>query len=119
MWKKLARTAVKKTGDCPDFEGEGSANSAAKYVLTVTHTGARRWLSNLFTTVTRDWGYDFVKLDFVQWTLLAAEQSHDPGMSRAQSHRVFQTNVPDSHTRGEGFRFACFRQAWKMGAASF
>jgi hypothetical protein len=29
------------------------------------------------------------KIDFVEWLLLAAERSHDPGVSRAQAYRLF------------------------------
>ena len=29
-------------------------------------------------TAANDWGYDFIKIDFVDWSLLAADRYHDP-----------------------------------------
>ncbi len=70
-----------------------SANPRAKYALDVTHPGAREWLYNLFRTIAGDWGYDFIKIDFVEWSLLAAERYYDPAMSRAQAYRLFMETI--------------------------
>jgi hypothetical protein len=37
--------------------------------------------------VANEWGYDFIKIDFVEWTLLAADRYHDPSWSRASAYR--------------------------------
>ena len=34
-----------------------------------------------------DWGYDFIKIDFVEWSLLAAERYHDPTVTKAALYR--------------------------------
>ena len=60
----------------------------AQFILDVTHAGARKWLEELFRTITKDWGYDFVKTDFVEWTILAAEKYSDPTVSKAQAYRM-------------------------------
>ncbi|HOW72246.1 MAG TPA: alpha-galactosidase [Phycisphaerae bacterium] len=60
----------------------------AQYILDVTHPGARKWLEGLFHTLAREWGYDFIKTDFVEWTLLAAERYADPTVSKAQAYRT-------------------------------
>ncbi len=60
----------------------------AQYILDVTHPQARRWLADLFRTLTQEWGYDFVKTDFVEWTILAARRYHDPAMSKAAAYRL-------------------------------
>ncbi len=78
------------------------ASGRAKYILDIAHPGACQWLRDLFTTVTHDWGYDFIKIDFVEWSLLAVEQYHDPGMSKAQVYRLANQTIreaigPDRH----------------------
>ena len=34
-----------------------------------------------------DWGYDFIKIDFVEWSLLAAERFHDSTQTKAAVYR--------------------------------
>ncbi len=57
------------------------------YALDISHPAAAEWLRNLFHTVANDWGYDFIKIDFVEWTLLAAEQYYDPTVTKAALYR--------------------------------
>jgi hypothetical protein len=60
----------------------------ADYGLDITHPEARKWFFNLFKTVAEDWGYDFIKTDFVERSILAAPKYHDPTLSRAQVYRL-------------------------------
>jgi hypothetical protein len=55
--------------------------------LDVTHPDAAAWLGKLFRTAAEDWGYDFIKIDFVDWTLLSAPKYHDPTVSQAAAYR--------------------------------
>ena len=57
------------------------------YGLDVTHPAAAGWMWDLFKKVAADWGYDFVKIDFVEWTLLSADRYHDPAFSKAAAYR--------------------------------
>jgi len=34
-----------------------------------------------------EWGYDFFKIDFLEWTLLRADRYHDPSYSKAAASR--------------------------------
>jgi alpha-galactosidase len=69
-------------------EGYGVPSLMKKiYGLDVTHPGAAGWLRDLFKTVADDWGYDFIKIDFVEWTLLSADRYHDPAFSKAVAYR--------------------------------
>ncbi len=73
-----------------------------KYALDITHPEARRWVYELFRRITDDWGYDFIKIDFVEWSLLAAERYYDPGIGKAGAYRLFMETVrsaigPDRH----------------------
>jgi len=71
-----------------DGKVQSTASSRAKYILDITHTEAREWLKQLFETLVHEWGYDFIKIDFVEWTLLAIERYYDPTVSRAQAYRL-------------------------------
>jgi hypothetical protein len=57
------------------------------YALDITHPGAAAWLRKLFYTVANDWGYDFIKIDFVEWSLLAAERYYDSTFTKAAAYR--------------------------------
>ncbi|HTL28803.1 MAG TPA: alpha-galactosidase, partial [Tepidisphaeraceae bacterium] len=60
----------------------------AQYILDVTQPRARAWLANLFKTITQDWGYDFIKTDFVEWTILAQKKFNDPTITTAEAYRL-------------------------------
>ncbi|MBM3889890.1 MAG: alpha-galactosidase [Verrucomicrobia bacterium] len=62
--------------------------SSTSHALDVTHPGARKWLAELFKTITDDWGYNMVKIDRMEWTLLGAERYSDPAVSKAQAYRM-------------------------------
>ncbi|MEK7678002.1 MAG: alpha-galactosidase [Verrucomicrobiota bacterium] len=57
------------------------------YALDISHPGAAEWLRQLFHTAAHDWGYDMFKIDFVEWSLLAAERYHDPTATKAGLYR--------------------------------
>jgi hypothetical protein len=58
-----------------------------RFALDITHEGAAQWLFDLFDTVANKWGYELIKIDFVDWSLLSAERYHDPSVTRAQAYR--------------------------------
>jgi hypothetical protein len=74
-----------------DAEGQlqvTASTRGVRYILDITHPGARQWLRELIHTIVDAWGYDFIKIDFVEWTLLAIERYYDPTVSRAQAYRL-------------------------------
>jgi alpha-galactosidase len=52
--------------------------------LDTSHPAARDWLRALFTTVTRDWRFDYLKLDFLA-SGAAPGLRHAPGVTRARA----------------------------------
>ncbi len=66
---------------------QAQQQSSKLHALDITHPGAAEWLHKLFATVADDWGYDFVKIDFVEWSLLAAQRYHDPSRTKAEVYR--------------------------------
>ena len=74
-------------------DAEGNLQTTAstrgvRYILDITHPGAQQWLRGVIQTIVDVWGYDFIKIDFVEWTLLAIERYYDPTVSRAQAYRL-------------------------------
>jgi len=57
------------------------------YGLDITHPEAAAWMRDAFRKVADDWGYDFIKIDFVEWSLLSAERYYDPAVSQAAAYR--------------------------------
>ena len=79
---------LKRVGPGQAKTPTGPANENPKrYGLDITHPGAAAWLADLFDTVANRWGYEMVKIDFVDWSLLAAHRYHDPSVTRAQAYR--------------------------------
>ena len=42
---------------------------------------------DLVSTIVNDWGYEMIKIDFMAWSILAAERYYDPTLSSAQVYR--------------------------------
>jgi alpha-galactosidase len=74
-----------------NWENESSPAAQAevvkRYCLDITHPEAAAWLRDLFATIARRWGYEMIKIDFVAWSILAAERYHEPGVSSAEVYR--------------------------------
>jgi alpha-galactosidase len=58
-----------------------------RYCLDITHPAAAKWLYDLINTIVNDWGYEMIKIDFVAWTVFAANRFHDPYVSAAAVYR--------------------------------
>jgi hypothetical protein len=79
---------LKRVGPWPSEDSDWARNENPKrYGLDITHPGAAAWLADLFDTVANRWGYEMIKIDFVDWSLLAAQRYHDPTVTRAQAYR--------------------------------
>ena len=79
---------LKRVGPWPDEDSDWARNENPKrYGLDITHPGAAEWMSNLFEKVSKQWGYEMIKIDFVDWSLLSAHHYYDPSVSRAMAYR--------------------------------
>jgi hypothetical protein len=65
----------------------GDRGPTKLYGLDISNPAAAEWFGRLFQTVAGEWGYDFIKFDFVEWTILAADRYQDPTWSRAMAYR--------------------------------
>jgi alpha-galactosidase len=57
------------------------------YSLDCTHPVAQQWLRDVFRVITKEWGYEYVKVDF---TYAGAYQGdfYNPRVTRAQAYRM-------------------------------
>ena len=65
------------------------------YGLDVTHPDAARWLQEQCRKISADWGFDFLKIDFVEWSLLSAERYRNPAISQAAAYRLGMQTIRD------------------------
>jgi len=56
------------------------------YAMDCTRPEVIDWLQHVFRTVTDDWGYDYVKIDFIYAAAVEGVR-HDPRATRAQAYR--------------------------------
>jgi hypothetical protein len=99
---------LKRVGPWPSEDSDWARNENPKrYSLDITHPGAEAWLADLFDTVANRWGYEFVKIDFVDWSLLSAHRYYDTSVTRAAAYRkgfeiMRQAMGPDRHLQDCG-----------------
>jgi hypothetical protein len=80
--------SLKRAGPWPDENSDWAKNENPKrYGIDITHPGAAEWMFNLFDKVSNQWGYEMIKIDFVDWSLLSAHHYYDPSVSRAMAYR--------------------------------
>jgi hypothetical protein len=85
---RKADGSFQRVGPWPSEESDWAKNEKVKrYGLDITNPGAAQWLYDLFDTLANKWGYEMIKIDFVDWSLLSAHAYHDPAVSRAAVYR--------------------------------
>ncbi|MGH2564072.1 MAG: glycoside hydrolase family 36 protein, partial [Ginsengibacter sp.] len=78
---------LKRIGNWPENSEPPSDENPKRYCLDITHPEAAKWLHDLIDTVANDWGYEMIKIDFMAWSILAADHYYDPSVSSAQAYR--------------------------------
>ena len=78
--------SLKRIGNWEEGEEPPADENPKRYGLDITHPGAAEWLHDLISTIANDWGYEMIKIDFMAWSILAAERYHDPTLSAAQAY---------------------------------
>jgi hypothetical protein len=79
--------SLKRIGNWEEGEEPPADENPKRYGLDVTNPEAAKWLHDLISTIANDWGYEMIKIDFMAWSILAAERYHDPTLSSAQAYR--------------------------------
>ena len=57
------------------------------YVLDATHPGAKQYMQDTYTTMTRDWGVRYIKLDFMDDTAIEGYR-YQPNITGLQAERI-------------------------------
>lgn len=70
----------------PIAEGFDASMKHSYYGLDCTNPAVIEWLKYLFKTVTKDWGYDYVKIDFL-YAAEAEGMRYEKNVTRAQAMR--------------------------------
>jgi alpha-galactosidase len=78
---------LQRVGNWAENSEPPTDENPKRYCLDITHPEAAKWLYNLIDTITNDWGYEMIKIDFVAWSVLAAQHYYDPTLSSAQVYR--------------------------------
>jgi alpha-galactosidase len=55
--------------------------------LDMTHPQTQQWLYDMFHTIVHEWGFQFLKIDFLYSAVVKARR-HDPTQTRAQAYRT-------------------------------
>jgi alpha-galactosidase len=74
------------------------------YALDLTHPDVIAWLADVFRTICDDWGYDYVKIDFIFAGAVNGVR-YDPNVTRAQAYRRGLQAIRDA--AGNRFILAC------------
>ena len=74
------------------------------FALDLTHPEVQAWQAEVFRTVLDEWGYDYVKIDFI-FAAAVDGVRHDPNLTRAQAYRRGLEIVRE--IAGDRFVLAC------------
>lgn len=84
---KSSDGSPQRVGNWAEGTEPPSDENPRRYCLDITHPEAAKWLHQLIDAIVNDWGYEMIKIDFVAWSILAAQRYHDPTQSSAQVYR--------------------------------
>jgi melibiase-like protein len=79
--------SLKRVGNWAENAQPPTDEIPKRYCLDITHPEAAKWLRELIETIVGEWGYEMIKIDFVAWSILAADRYYDPTMSSAEVYR--------------------------------
>jgi Melibiase/Beta-galactosidase jelly roll domain len=74
------------------------------YSLDGAHPEVQAWLRELARRVVRDWGYDYLKIDFLHWATAGSE--HYGGLTHAEAYRAGLAAIRDG-LGSEAFLLGC------------
>src|SRR5436309_4077259 len=74
------------------------------YSLDGAHPEVQAWLRELARRIVRDWGYDYVKIDFLLWATAGTE--HFGGLTHAEAYRAGLAAIRDG-LGPEAFLLGC------------
>jgi alpha-galactosidase len=99
---------------------DAGARHGAMYALDTTHPAVESWLTETFETVVDDWGFDYLKLDFLYCAALPGDRHADTTRAEAYRHGLatIREAVGDTFLLGCGapqFASVGFVDAMRVG----
>ena len=82
---------------------DAGARHGPMYALDTTHPGVIEWLSETFRTVVTEWGFEYLKLDFLYAAALPGDRHAD--VTRAEAYRQGLETVREAV--GDAFVLGC------------
>lgn len=79
--------SLQRVGNWPENSEPPADENPKRYCLDITHPEAARWLYSLVNRIADEWGYEMIKIDFVAWSVFAAQHYNDPSVSAAAVYR--------------------------------
>ena len=86
LWREHPDWVLRDERGRPVYGGNNLNWGGRIHGLDCTHPGVIDWLRRVFRTVTEDWGYEYVKIDFLYCAALPGRR-HDRRATRAQALR--------------------------------
>ncbi len=88
----------------------GGWRHAPWYALDGTHPEVQKHFRNVFSTMRREWGCSYFKLDAIFWGAMHGGRFHDPTASRIQAYRRGMEAIRSG--AGDGFVLGCNHPIW-------
>jgi alpha-galactosidase len=86
IFKEHPEWTVRDNKGKPIGEGFDASMKYSYYGLDCTNPQVIDWLKSLFRTITKDWGYEYLKIDFLQAAAIDGER-YEKNITRAQALR--------------------------------
>ena len=102
LFKEHAEWAVQHSPGVPSIATQNWGQDC--YALDLTRPEVIDWLGEVFRTVSDDWDFDYVKIDFIYAGAVDGIR-HDPSVTRAQAYRRGLQAIRDAV--GDKFILAC------------
>jgi hypothetical protein len=93
-----------RTGGTPVVHGSNASWGGTVYALDPAHAGVRAWLRDLGRRIVHEWGYDYLKLDFLLYA--TAGDAHAGGATHAEAYRAGLAAIRDG-TGPDAFLLGC------------
>jgi hypothetical protein len=82
-----------RSGGAPQSQGTNATWGGTVYALDAAHPGARGWLRDLGRRVVHEWGYDYLKIDFLLYATTG--DAHAGGATHAEAYRAGLAAIRD------------------------
>jgi hypothetical protein len=95
VYQKHPEWLVHNANGAPIHLGKASGDKEQLYALDTTHPGAQQYLRETYQTMARAWGVRYIKLDFMDDTLVEGFH-HQPDVTALEAQRIGLNIIRDA-----------------------